>query len=408
MIYLGTLNQQQLSEVLQRIENGQKTGVIVINKDNIREEIYLYQGQVVTIISARPCEPLVRRLVHADMISVNDLQKVPTNMGKMISQAQEFSQYSDTQVATILMQLGLISQKQLATWVKQETVEALQQLLIGTGYEIYFEENVQPPADCLYLLLTASTPKSTLLPQSVLYDDGIVEEGHQNPVTPLPMLFKKSEPVTDAKQFVPITPSSGFAQLPRVFFTTQDRIQRTVAAVFPQPFADDGLTVKVAIPSTTNPLFKWETLLIIAVLLIAGLAHGINMFHFPYFENDEGTYMSQAWSVIYEGRLAPYTYWYDHAPVGWLQIAIWAILTGSFHTFGPIINSGRVLMLLIQLGSTLMLYYIARNISRSIILATLVVITLRTFSLWYLLSSSCATRQYHDVLDAFKCSSIDY
>ena len=32
------------------------------------------------------------------------LQKVPTNMGKMISQAQEFSQYSDTQVATILMQ----------------------------------------------------------------------------------------------------------------------------------------------------------------------------------------------------------------------------------------------------------------------------------------------------------------
>ena len=66
MIYLGTLNQQQLSEVLQRIENGQKTGVIVINKDNIREEIYLYQGQVVTIISARPCEPLVRRLVHAE------------------------------------------------------------------------------------------------------------------------------------------------------------------------------------------------------------------------------------------------------------------------------------------------------------------------------------------------------
>ena len=48
------------------------------------------------------------------------------------------------------------------------------------------------------------------------------------------MLFKKSEPVTDSKQFVPVTPSSGFAQLPGVVLTAQDRIQRTVSAILPQ------------------------------------------------------------------------------------------------------------------------------------------------------------------------------
>lgn len=88
------------------------------------------------------------------------------------------------------------------------------------------------------------------------------------------------------------------------------------------------------------------------------------MFHFPYYENDEGTYMSQAWAVLREGRLAPYTYWYDHTPGGWLFIALWVFLTGGFFTFGPSINSGRVFMLVLHLGSTAMLYLISKRITR--------------------------------------------
>jgi 4-amino-4-deoxy-L-arabinose transferase-like glycosyltransferase len=118
-----------------------------------------------------------------------------------------------------------------------------------------------------------------------------------------------------------------------------------------------------------NP--SWEWLLLIAILLAVALLHGLNMFHFPYYEDDEGTYMSQAWAIVKEGQLAPYTYWYDHAPLGWIQIALWAILTGGFHTFGSIIQSGRVLMLLMQLGSTFMVYRIGKTLSQSILVATL-------------------------------------
>ena len=114
-----------------------------------------------------------------------------------------------------------------------------------------------------------------------------------------------------------------------------------------------------------------EVIWVLLILAIAGLAHGINMFNFPYYENDEGTYMSQAWSVIEQGRLAPYTYWYDHAPVGWIQIAAWSWLTGGFHTFETVVDSGRVLMLLMQLASTFMVYRIARNISGSMLVATI-------------------------------------
>jgi Dolichyl-phosphate-mannose-protein mannosyltransferase len=119
-------------------------------------------------------------------------------------------------------------------------------------------------------------------------------------------------------------------------------------------------------------LRRWEWFWIAAILLIAALAHGINMFDFPYQENDEAAYMSQAWAVLKLGELAPYTYWYDHAPLGWIQIAAWNILTGGFHTFGTSVDSGRVLMLVMQVTSTLVLYRIARNISGSVVAATLV------------------------------------
>jgi hypothetical protein len=106
-----------------------------------------------------------------------------------------------------------------------------------------------------------------------------------------------------------------------------------------------------------------EHLLVLAVLVAAGLAHGLNMLHFPYLEDDEGTYMSQAWAVIHLGQLAAYTYWYDHAPLGWIQISGWLLLTGGNHSFGSAIASGRVLMLVLQLISTFLVYSIARTVS---------------------------------------------
>lgn len=102
---------------------------------------------------------------------------------------------------------------------------------------------------------------------------------------------------------------------------------------------------------------KIEKLGIILSLTIFILAHGYNMFHFPYYENDEGTYMSQAWSLLKTGQLAPYTYWYDHAPAGWILIAAWVKLTGGFFTFGTSVNSGRLLILILN---TLTCFFILR------------------------------------------------
>lgn len=106
-----------------------------------------------------------------------------------------------------------------------------------------------------------------------------------------------------------------------------------------------------------------EFLIVLAVLLVSGVSHGYNMFNFPYYENDEGTYLSQTWSLLKQGQLAPYTYWYDHAPAGWIFMSAWVKLTGGFFTFGPSINTGRVLMLVLHLATTLLLFYVTKKIS---------------------------------------------
>ncbi|MFA5828712.1 MAG: glycosyl hydrolase family 8 [Candidatus Shapirobacteria bacterium] len=103
------------------------------------------------------------------------------------------------------------------------------------------------------------------------------------------------------------------------------------------------------------------------VMAISLVSHGFNMFRFPYYENDEGTYMSQAWSVLEQGSLAPYTYWYDHAPAGWLFLATWVKLTGGFFTFGTSVNSGRAFMLVLHLFTSGLLIYVAKKLSGSII-----------------------------------------
>ena len=113
---------------------------------------------------------------------------------------------------------------------------------------------------------------------------------------------------------------------------------------------------------------KW---LIGGLLLISAFAHGFNMFHFPYFENDEAVYVSQAWAVSENGALAPYTYWYDHAPGGWLLIAAWAKLTGGYFMFENSISTARVLILFLHLLSTLLLYLITKRLSGSTFAATI-------------------------------------
>ncbi len=107
-----------------------------------------------------------------------------------------------------------------------------------------------------------------------------------------------------------------------------------------------------------------EAWLVLGLVLVALVAHSINMFDFlaATAKDDEGIYSAQAWAVLREHRLAPYTYSYDHAPAGWLLLAVWMVLTGGPLAFGQAIDSGRVCMLVLHLLSVVLLYRVARKL----------------------------------------------
>jgi 4-amino-4-deoxy-L-arabinose transferase-like glycosyltransferase len=124
----------------------------------------------------------------------------------------------------------------------------------------------------------------------------------------------------------------------------------------------------------------------LAMVAVALVTHAINMFNYPLYLGDEGIYLEQAWAVVREGALAPYTYFYDHAPVGWLMIALWEVLLpGHFKAMGMAINSGRVFMLLLDLASVALLYRITRRMTNSHIgaIAACLAFTLSPLDVYY-------------------------
>src|SRR5881227_1046899 len=144
----------------------------------------------------------------------------------------------------------------------------------------------------------------------------------------------------------------------------------TVSIYDPQDASRTGsLSQKLA----TSASARWgvlERVLLLVSLLTGAISHGYHLFLYPLYITDEGIYMEQAWSAVREGRLSPYSYFYDHAPAGWLTIAAWvSILPHQFQTFGNAINTGRVLMLLVHLASVFLLFQIARRLSGSLIAA---------------------------------------
>lgn len=98
-------------------------------------------------------------------------------------------------------------------------------------------------------------------------------------------------------------------------------------------------------------------LLVVAAVRLWGIGHG------PALADDEGTYVAQAWAVQVPHTLAPYTYWYDHPPFGWIQIAAYTWLTGVFHGNGLDVVAVRHLMVGYAVIDGALVYVLARRLS---------------------------------------------
>jgi hypothetical protein len=105
-------------------------------------------------------------------------------------------------------------------------------------------------------------------------------------------------------------------------------------------------------------------LLLGAVLAGVAVLHGVGMLHSPGIDvnDDEGTYVSEAWAVGAKQQLSHYTYWYDHPPLGWLQIAAYAAATGAWSRAPFSVAVGREFMLVVNLAACAALFVLARRL----------------------------------------------
>jgi hypothetical protein len=115
--------------------------------------------------------------------------------------------------------------------------------------------------------------------------------------------------------------------------------------------------------------------------LAAGLAAVVlfvlawNITGFPAATDDEGTYLAQAWAVQQGHGLAHYTYWYDHPPLGWIQLAGLAWLPAVVAPELIAVAAGRIAMLPVVAASVVLVYVIGRRLEFSRWAAALALLT---------------------------------
>jgi hypothetical protein len=103
---------------------------------------------------------------------------------------------------------------------------------------------------------------------------------------------------------------------------------------------------------------------VFAVLAVMLAVQLVNVGGWPYFtSDDEGTYYAQAWAVL-QGQMAHYTYWYDHPPGGWIQLAPVIGLLSLIPELSTA-TGGRVAQTLWGTTSAWLIYRLCKNLNVS-------------------------------------------
>ncbi|GAA2600978.1 hypothetical protein GCM10010435_95440 [Winogradskya consettensis] len=87
-----------------------------------------------------------------------------------------------------------------------------------------------------------------------------------------------------------------------------------------------------------------------------------NITGFPMASDDEGTYLAQAWAVAHGKGLAHYTYWYDHPPLAWIQLAGLSWLPALVFPTLLSVAGGRLAMLPVEAVTLLLVYVICKRL----------------------------------------------
>jgi hypothetical protein len=106
----------------------------------------------------------------------------------------------------------------------------------------------------------------------------------------------------------------------------------------------------------------WGGFLATALICASGVLHALNMASAPHWRTEEGSAVGRAWTLEHLASFAPPTYWYDHPPLGWLQLSAWTWLSSAFERAPTAVAAGREAMLVAHVLSASLLWVLARRL----------------------------------------------
>ena len=142
----GTLNTMSVSDLLQFLGTGRKTGTLKVGRGSIVKEIFLEDGSIVGSNSNDPREYLGQMLLHYGKIEESQLQA-----------AMEIQRQSGGLLGEILSSRGFVTQDDIAEVLRTRTLEIIYDLFIWEEAHFEFFDNDPLPADLIRIQVDATS-----------------------------------------------------------------------------------------------------------------------------------------------------------------------------------------------------------------------------------------------------------
>src|SRR5215471_8841814 len=141
----GNLKTMSVSDLLQFLAAGRKTGTLKIGRGSIVKQIYLEDGTIVGSNSNDPKEYLGQVLLHYGKIDETQLRT-----------AMEIQRQSGGKIGEILSTRGFVKQEDVIEVLRTRTVEIIYDLFIWEEAEFEFFDNDPLPDDLIRISVEAT------------------------------------------------------------------------------------------------------------------------------------------------------------------------------------------------------------------------------------------------------------
>ncbi|MFN2530536.1 MAG: DUF4388 domain-containing protein [Pyrinomonadaceae bacterium] len=146
MAIQGTLKTMNLTDLLQFLAAGRKTGTLKFDSARITKQVYFENGMIVGSKSNDPREYLGQVLLHYGKVDEIQLQA-----------ARERQRTSGQRLGEVLVELGFTSEDDVLAILKTRTLDAIYDLFMWTEGEFEFYDEEPLPADLVRIEVEPTT-----------------------------------------------------------------------------------------------------------------------------------------------------------------------------------------------------------------------------------------------------------